>query len=99
MMVKSNLFFLSFFLNYFTVSTWVSFIPIGITGIPSQYQFQMIVRLCHLLVIWSITVKPMTRYFHFVQNILDLKTRRGLDSKPFHFRKGEAISHEESMIT
>lgn len=66
-------------------------------GIPSQYQFQMIVRLCHLLVIWSITVKPMTRYFHFVQNILDLKTRGGLDSAKFYILEREAISHEESI--
>ena len=98
MMVKNNLFFLSLLVN-FTVPTWVSFITIGITGIASQYQFQMIMRLCHLLVIWSITLKPMTGYFPFVQNLLNLKTRRGLDAKPFHFTKGEAISHEESVIT
>lgn len=75
-----------FFNSDYTVPTLTGFITIGTSGITSRYQFQITMRLCHLLVIWGSTVKPMTRRFHFLQNLLGWKARRGLDSNTLnHF--------------
>ena len=86
LLVKNNLLFIYLFISRYTVPTLISFITIRITSITSQYQFQITMRLCHLLVIQGSTVKLVTRYFHFLRNLLGLKAMRGLDSNtPNHF--------------
>lgn len=57
----------TFFKGHCSVPIMTSFISTGTTSIASWYQFQTIRRVCHLLVIWGGTVKPVTRRFPFLQ--------------------------------